>query len=82
MRTIPDPRGRELDAFLGALDPKTEFATRLALRGLSPHCRGDRAFNARTEVLQAKLCGSSQKLAGYLTRAGAITEKILRELKG
>ena len=44
-----DPR--EADCFVGTLPPRQELVYRLAMRALSPRCRGDRRFSRRTKAL-------------------------------
>jgi len=44
-----DPR--EADRFVGTLPPRQELVYRLAMRALSPRCRGDRRFSRRTKAL-------------------------------
>jgi hypothetical protein len=43
----------EADAFVRGLDARQELVYRLAIRGICPRCRGDRAFNRRTDALAA-----------------------------
>ena len=47
-----DPR--EADAFVRGLDARQELVYRLAIRSICPRCRGDRAFNRRTDELTAR----------------------------
>jgi hypothetical protein len=47
-----DPR--EAAAFVRGLDARQELVYRLAIRGICPKCRSDRAFTRRTEELVAQ----------------------------
>jgi hypothetical protein len=42
---------REVDAFVRGMPPRRELVYRLAVRGVSDRCRGDRTFRRRTEAL-------------------------------
>jgi hypothetical protein len=47
-----DPR--EADAFVRGMPPRQELVYRIAVRGLSERCRGDRQFRRRTDELMAR----------------------------
>jgi hypothetical protein len=47
-----DPR--EADAFVRGLDARQELVYRLAIRGICPRCRGDRAFSRRIDELTSQ----------------------------
>ena len=55
MPNIADPRGDELEAMLAALKPRQELVYRMALAGLSRHCRSDRHWRDRIEELRRGL---------------------------
>lgn len=55
------------------LDPRQELVYRLALRGLSDRCRGDRAFTERTDALMAE---HSADLAAVLAEAAQLARKL------
>jgi hypothetical protein len=70
-----DPR--EADRFVRPLGQRAELVYRLALRGLSDRCRGDRQFRDRTEVLMARfrkylpqLLKEAEKLSAELVSVG------------
>jgi len=44
----------EADRFVRGLDARQELVYRLAIRGICPRCRGDRAFSRRTDELTTK----------------------------
>jgi hypothetical protein len=77
---VSDPRCAELEQMLDGLDPRTELVYRLALRGLSPHCAGDRRFNLQTDALQALLRLDEAGLAEILSEARDLRERLAEGL--
>ena len=66
-----DPR--EVDALVANLAPRQELVYRLALRGLCDRCRGDRAFEQRTEEL---MLGFGRDLSAVLAEAAQLSRKL------
>jgi hypothetical protein len=75
-----DPRCAELEELLVGLSPRDELIHRFALRGISPHCRGDRLFNLRTDALKAQLRLDEDELAEILREARAAADRLLSDL--
>lgn len=65
---------------LRGLDHRTELIYRFALRGISPHCRGDRRFNLQTAALQALLRLDEDGLAAIFREAQALKATLLAQL--
>lgn len=79
---VSDPRCAELEEMLDGLDPRTELVYRVALRGLSPHCAGDRRFNLHTDALQALLRLDEDGLAEIFREAHALRARLTADLAG
>lgn len=75
-----DPRSAELEAMLAGLDPRTEYVYRLALMGISEHCRGDRLFELRAQALRAILRLDEDELAEIFFEARKLQERLADEL--
>jgi hypothetical protein len=75
-----DPRCAELEAWLASLPPRTELTYRLALRGLSEYCRGDRAWRARIDELLRQYGNTTSKLAAVMRDTAAVRGRIMAEV--
>jgi hypothetical protein len=72
-----DPRCAEFEAWLTSLPARTEFVYRMTLRGLSEHCRGDRAWRARVEALCDRYGDTTARLAGVMRDAAKASDRIM-----
>jgi hypothetical protein len=64
-----DPR--EAEDFVRPLPARQQLVYRLAIRGICARCRGDRAFQARTEALAAKF---KAELPAIMTEAAKLAD--------
>ena len=64
-----DPPCAQLLAFLGKLQPCEELVMRMALRGISAHCRTDREWQRRVDELMAQLKPDAAQFARLVRRA-------------
>lgn len=60
--------------------PRDELIHRLALRGISPHCRGDRMFELKTMALRAQLRLDEGELAEIFAEARGLQARLADEL--
>ena len=77
---VSDPRCAELEALLDSLEPRTEYVYRLALMGISEHCRGDRIFKQRMEALRVLLRLDEDEVAEVYFEARKLQERLATEL--
>jgi hypothetical protein len=80
---MPRPRARfemdprEVENFVRPMPPRQELVYRLAARGLCQRCRGDRAFQHRTDELMVQF---KDDLAGVLQDAAALEAKLIESV--
>ena len=72
-----DPRRTELDQMLAGLPPRRELAYRMALSGLSEHCRGDARWRRRVEELSDMMADEGVDVAELLVEAARVRQEIL-----
>ena len=80
MPHIHDPRCDELDAMLGAAEPRRELVYRTVLIGLSPHCAGDPQWKARVGELRSGM--SEAELAEVLGEAQELRHTLQAQAAG
>jgi hypothetical protein len=80
-RRFTDPRCDELDAMLAGLEPRRELAWRLALIGLSEHCRGDGRWKRRVSELERLMDREGVDFAEILREAEAAQAEILENTR-
>lgn len=78
---IADPRGADLENMLTNLSPQRELIYRFALRGLSEHCRSDRAWDRRVEMLRLTLKLDEERLAQIFRGARDLEDFLIAELR-
>jgi hypothetical protein len=62
---------REVERCLRPMPPRQELVYRLAIRVLSPRCRGDRRFSRRTKALAKQFREDFPALLGEADRVSA-----------
>jgi hypothetical protein len=69
----------EVTVLLRGLPPRQELVYRLAIRGLSERCRGDRVFNARTDALVERF---RKELPAVLKEADKLADELTASVAG
>lgn len=75
-----DPRCPDLEEMLGGLGPRDELVYRLAIMGLSEHCRGDPFYQRRTAEIQKQLRLSTAQLAEVFTEVRELRERLAGDI--
>jgi hypothetical protein len=76
-----DPRCDELDDLFAIMPPRRELSWRLALIGLSEHCRGDAGWKRRVSELQRLMDLEGVDIADILREAEAARAEIVENAR-